>query len=60
MNPGLLTLIMTLVTHAPAATTEAVKMYSDIAHGEGGLAKVQKAANDFAALVNAAATGSAG
>jgi len=56
---GLLGLLLLLVQHAPAATPAAVKLYADIAHGEGGLGKVQKAVNDLAAVVNAAVTGEA-
>lgn len=52
MNPSLLALIAMLVEHAPKLTADAVKTYADIAHGEGGLTKVAKAANDLAAIVN--------
>jgi len=46
------------VQHSGAVTPAMVKLYADIAHGEGGLGKVQKAVNDLAAVVNAAVTGS--
>ena len=53
MSAGLLAVIAGIVTHLPAATPAAVQMAVDIAHGEGGVAKVQKAVEDFAALLKA-------
>ena len=53
----ILALMGLLVNHAPAMTAVGVKLWADVAHGEGGLQKVQKAARDFANLVDAAATG---
>jgi hypothetical protein len=58
MNSLLATLLL-LLEHAPAATPAAVKTAADIAHGEGGLGKVQKVLHDFVDVVDAAVTGQA-
>jgi hypothetical protein len=55
MNPFLL--FAAVVAHGPAVTPALLKLYADVAHGEGGLAKVVAAINDLAAVANAAVTG---
>ena len=55
----LIALMEMLVTHAPALTMDSVKLYSDVAHGEGGLGKVQNALSDLTKLVADAAGASA-
>jgi hypothetical protein len=54
---GLLQTFLMLLVHAPAATPAAVKTVADIAHGEGGLQKVQKVLDDLRDVVAAAITG---
>jgi hypothetical protein len=55
MNPAILSLLLKLVTDAPHLVTEAAQTYADVAHGEGGFAKVQKAAGDLAQLLGVVA-----
>lgn len=52
---ALIALLEDLVTKGPQLTTDTVKLYSDIAHGEGGLAKVQQAVSDLGQLLADAA-----
>ncbi len=51
MNPAFFALLFKLATDAPHLIGEATQLYADIAHGEGGLAKVQKAVADVNAIV---------
>ncbi|HEY1503726.1 MAG TPA: hypothetical protein VGF92_05465 [Stellaceae bacterium] len=52
MNASLLALLALLVENAPKITADAVKTYADIAHGEGGLGKVQTALADLSKTVS--------
>lgn len=51
--------LMAILNHVPEMTAEGVKMWADVAHGEGGLQKVLTAVQDFEALVQTAISGSA-
>jgi|HubBroStandDraft_1064217.scaffolds.fasta_scaffold1269542_2 hypothetical protein len=55
MNPFLF--LAAAIAHGPAVTPALLKLYADVAHGEGGLAKIVAAINDLAAVANAAVTG---
>lgn len=56
MNPTILALFG-LLEHAPAIEADSVSLYSTIAHGEGGLGKVQAALLGFTKLVEDAISG---
>lgn len=55
MNANLLALILGIVNHGPSLTVEGAQLYSDVAHGSGGIAKVKKALADVLAIVTEAA-----
>ena len=55
MNPAFLAFLLQLAMDAPHLVQDAAKLYADVAHGEGGFAKVQKAAGDLAVLLGAVA-----
>ncbi len=55
MNPALIAFLLKLVTDAPHLVQEGAQLYADVAHGEGGMAKVQKAIGDLAVLLGAVA-----
>ena len=59
MNPfflkAVLPFLLQLATDAPHLVASAATLYADLAHGEGGIAKVQKAIADIGALVGVAA-----
>lgn len=48
---------MGLLTHADSLEADAVDLYATIAHGEGGLAKVQSAVSKLGKLIGDAASG---
>jgi hypothetical protein len=49
-----------LASHEGELTADAIKGYADIAHGEGGLAKVQQGLADVGKLVTDAAAAATG
>jgi hypothetical protein len=56
MNPILMALFG-LLTHADTIEPDAINLYATLAHGEGGLGKVQAGLSALAKLVEDAVTG---
>ncbi len=50
MFPAILSIFAALLPHLTDIVSSGETMFNDIAHGEGGVAKVQKVSNDLAAL----------
>lgn len=50
MNPALIAFLLQLAMDAPHLAPAGAKLYADVAHGEGGAAKVGKALTDLAGL----------
>ncbi len=55
ISAGAIAFLLRLATDAPHLVQEAAQLYADVAHGEGGMAKVQKAVGDLAVLIGAVA-----
>jgi hypothetical protein len=53
---AIIALLEDLVSAVPLLTPELLKLYADVAHGEGGVGKVQSAVSDLGALAVTAAT----
>lgn len=56
---GLIALFLSILPHLPDLETELVAEFNNIAHGEGGAAKVQKVAAGAAVLLNTLGTAAA-